>query len=226
MNYLNTNHTNSNKIINPNYTGNISNRNNFNKKKLEIESSFKVISSSPKRKLQKTMDDSQIYNLNQLKDRILKYKTKLGNNLLYKNDNTNQLNSKILFTKRDKENIMNLTPVNIRKNSSNIQKYIHYLLSYKDISKFPNFDNNLKDKNMIKLKEKRKNSINIFKKKITQKNKIKSRNANNEMNYYEFNTINNSALSYGRKNLFSFNSGSYELPLMTQIIKENKKEEK
>ena len=170
------------------------------------------------------MDDSQIYDINQLED---KYKKKLGNNLLYKNDKISQLsNIKGFFTKRDKENIMNLTPLSIQKNRTNIQKYIHYLLSYKEISKFPNFDNNLKDKKMMNPKEKRKNSINIFKKKISQKKKTKSRNVNNDLNYYEFYTINNSELSYSKKKLFTFNSGFFELPLMTQIIKDNKKEEK
>ena len=163
---ININHTNSNKIINPLY----SNINNLNKNNLEKESSFKTISPSFKRKLQKTMDDSQIYDINQLED---KYKKKLGNNLLYKNDKISQLsNIKGFFTKRDKENIMNLTPLSIQKNRTNIQKYIHYLLSYKEISKFPNFDNNLKDKKMMNPKKKRKNSINIFKKKYHRKKKL------------------------------------------------------
>ena len=227
------------KIINPISTCDISNNNEFKKEKSQKESSFKTIKSSFNKLFQKTLNDSKNFEINnkiiknddfQFKDRIIKHKKRLGYNLLSKNENINQLSYKVLFSERDEKGNLNITPIKFQKNSVNIKKYVNFLLSYKNVSTIPkNLENILKnkEKNIIRSekKNKKKRNINIFKKNKSENKNIKSRNINNEFNFNElnqFNTINNSKLSYTKNNLFTFNSGSYELPLMSQIINKTK----
>ena len=108
-----------------------SNNNEFNNGNLYRESSFKKI-------FQKTANYSKISEINDIKDdyfrfkeRLIKHKKRLEFKLLFTNDKNNQINSRILFTKREEEKTkLNLSTTKINKNKASINKYINYLLSY------------------------------------------------------------------------------------------------
>ena len=203
-----------------------SNINEFHNEYLQRESSKNIF--------RNTIDNSKISFINKIKDDIFQFKErKIKNNKrieynqLLTNDNNNQLDTKIMLTKRYETTNLNLSPIKIKKNGKSIQKYINYLLSYENETKLPkNLENISKNKNSNKSDKNKHNKrkiINAFKKEKLKNNRIiKTRNSNvNEINYHEmneFNSINNSEFSSTKNNLFTFNSGAYKLPLMTQII--------
>ena len=152
-------------------------------------------------------------------------KRKLGDNKLSKIDNEKIINHNLLLFKINKKCSLNLTPIKTNKNKLKIEKYVNYLLSYKKEKNISNLEPNINAKSPIKSEEKNNYNIkikNIFNKYKAVNKLFKSRNKDKEEKYLENKTINNSELSYSKVNLFTFNSGAYILPLLTQLIMTNK----
>ena len=198
-----------------------------------IKSSFKILSEIEEHNSEKitSVNDNSIKNkLVELKEKILMLKkNRLENDNFYKKDN--ESSRKIFYFKNNQKSSLNLTPIKINKNKLKIEKYVNYLLSYtkeKNLFNLNTYSKNVKDKTSIKSEEKHNNKIkikNIFNKYKSVNKIFKSRNKNNnDNNFFDNNTIYNSELSYSKTNLFTFNSGAYKLPLLTQIIMMNKKE--
>ena len=224
------------KIGNAISTCEISNINKCNKENISNEkSSYKTIKSSYNTIVEKHINDSsngEVNNTNRkndfyiIKDKLIKHiKNNLGNYYLNNNGSHNKLNSKILLTKRIDRTNLNLTPIKNYKNkiNVNIDKYVKYLLSNENENKYIYSKKKLNlsplmSKESVNKSEEKKNKKNIFlkKNKIHLKT-IKTRNINNINNHYEYKTINRSHLKYLNNDIFTFNSGFYNLPLMTQI---------
>ena len=188
------------------------------------KSSYKTIKSSYKTNEGKLVDNStncDFTNTNNTnysisrKEKLKKHnKKKLGLLTLKIRDNNNyKYNSKIILTKRIENTYLNLTPVKDYKNriNVNIQKYVNYLLSNE---KEPEPLSPVK-KNLSPFKSRDKDCINISEEKKNYKTSFnRSRNMNNCN--LEYKTINGSHLKFLTNDIFTFNSGKYNLPLMTQ----------
>ena len=210
------------KKINPMSTLEMSNNNKYNKEySTNSKSSYKTIKSSFKKYLQIMDNDSKNFEINnnyiknkflEFKENILNHKKKLGLKFPFENENSNVINSNKIFGKISEQPDFGLTPIKNQKYKNNIKKYVNYLLSYKKEGS-RNFKNNISPTMTQK-------SINLFKNYYkSDKKLVKSRNINNnEINYEEYKTINDSQLSFSKAKLFTFNSGSYKLPLMTQLF--------
>jgi hypothetical protein len=202
---------------------------------LDDKGSYKTIKSS-----YKTLEGKSIYNstnveINNTNSYIINRKQNffrenakiLKNNkklellpLNIKDNNNYKFNSKILLTKRVEKTNLNLTPIKNYKNNINvnIQKYVNYLLSneleYGLLSSTK--------KNLSPLKSRNKYSLNKSEEKTTKNktlfNKSRSINNNNNNIKLEYKTINGSHLRYLTNDIFTFNSGNYNLPLMSQVF--------
>ena len=216
------------KKVNPMSTLEMSNNNKYTKQNsINSKSSYKTIKSSFKKYL-KIMDyDSKNFEINNnyIKNKFLEFKENLLNHKEYlrlklpiENDNSNVIKSNKIFGKNNDEPDFGLTPIKNKKYKNNIQKYVNYLLSYKK-EESRQFHKNISP--TIEQK-----SINLFNKYYKSEKKIpKSRNINNnEFNYEEYKTINDSQPSYSKTKLFTFNSGLFQLPLMTQIFNQKQLE--
>lgn len=228
----NINSKKSNKIINIMSMNEISNINRYSKAKSpndDNKSSFITLQSFNKySKFGKDLNNCKInnkilkYKFKEIKERIFSYKKNLGyNNCFYKTQNDNQISAKILLRKINEKCNLIFTPIKTKKYENNVQKYVKYLLSYKkekdlQINKSPSqTEKTIKSNDKQKIK-------NIFKSYNSHYKIIKSRNMNNnEVNNHEYKTVNNSELSYSKTNLFTFNSGTFQLPLLSQIFMKN-----
>ena len=148
-----------------------------------------------------------------LRHKLIKHKKKIGFNLFNKKNNKSdkKYDSRLIMTKREDKSKLSMSSIKFNKNKNSIEKYVNYLLSNR---KEPSLEEDLCHTHLSHLEEKKdKNNFN--------KNHIKTRNLFiNEGFFNRYKSINDTELFY-KNDIISFNSGSYNLPLMTCIIRKN-----
>ena len=152
----------------------------------------------------------------QLKNPILKQKTKYGFFEFNQNKSKRKYITKNLLTKNKEKIKFSISPIKCHKNKFGIKKYINYLLTNRNEPIIHEDFHPATSKIIIHSEEKR--DINS----MSLNDILKTRNKKSEeSNYNGIKSINDSEITF-KNNIFTFNSGIYTLPLMTHILNKNK----
>ena len=152
----------------------------------------------------------------QLKNPILKQKTKFGFFEFNQNKSKRKYITKNLLSKNKEKIKFSISPIKCHKNKFGIKKYINYLLTNRNEPIIHEDFHPATSKIIIHSEEKR--DINS----MSLNDILKTRNKKHEeSNYNGIKSINDSEITF-KNNIFTFNSGIYTLPLMTHILNKNK----
>ena len=152
----------------------------------------------------------------QLKNPILKQKTKFGFFEFNQNKSKRKYITKNLLSKNKEKIKFSISPIKCHKNKFGIKKYINYLLTNRNEPIIHEDFHPATSKIIIHSEEKR--DINS----MSLNDILKTRNKKpEESNYNGIKSINDSEITF-KNNIFTFNSGIYTLPLMTHILNKNK----
>jgi hypothetical protein len=152
----------------------------------------------------------------QLKNPILKQKTKFGFFEFNQNKSKRKYITKNLLSKNKEKIKFSISPIKCHKNKFGIKKYINYLLTNRNEPIIHEDFHPATSKIIIHSEEKR--DINS----MSLNDILKTRNKKTEeSNYNGIKSINDNEITF-KNNIFTFNSGIYTLPLMTHILNKNK----